>query len=108
GLTGNSLFYPLFALDPTNSNNIAFGTTVINLDGAQGTGSWPTHVVLPGISGVVSAVNYINSNLIYAATSAGEVYRAVNSGGTWTATSLQAAPLPARWIWDIAPLPADN
>src|SRR5262249_46759370 len=62
---------------------------------------------LPGITGRVSALSYVNANLIYAATSSGEVYRAMKTDATWTATRISAAPLPARWIWDIAPLPTD-
>src|SRR5262249_8859598 len=80
GLNGDSLFYPLFALTPASPSNIAFGTTAICLDPAQGTSGWPTVVSLPGIAGRVSALSYVNANLIYAATSSGEVYRAVKSG----------------------------
>jgi hypothetical protein len=106
GLVGNSLFYPPFAYDDTNSQNMAFGTDRINLDAAQGTGGWPTKVTLPGISGDVSAIHYVNSSLIYAATSSGQVYRLVKGMG-WTATAINAAPLPARWIWDISALPGN-
>src|SRR6266850_1122368 len=106
GLVGGSLFYPPFAFDDTNSQNLAFGTDRVNLDAAQGTGGWPSQVSLPGAAGLVSALHYLNSTLIYAATSSGEVYRLVK-GASWTATLISAAPLPARWIWDISALPAD-
>src|SRR6266850_2577270 len=106
GLVGGSLFYPPFAFDDTNSQNLAFGTDRVNLDAAQGTGGWPSQVSLPGAAGFVSALHYLNSTLIYAATSSGEVYRLVK-GASWTATLISAAPLPARWIWDISALPAD-
>ena len=110
GITGNSLFYPPLALDPTNQNNIVFGGDRLSLDASQGTGGWPTTVTLPGITGseLVSALAYVNSSLIYAATSSGKVYRAVLSGASWTATEIDAAPLPTRWIWDIAVDPADS
>jgi photosystem II stability/assembly factor-like uncharacterized protein len=107
GLLGTSLFYPPFDYDETNSQNIAFGTDRINLDAAQGTGGWPVKVVLPGISGVVSAICYVHSDLIYTGTTSGQVYRLTRSGTTWAAQALQAAPLPSRWIWDIAPRPGD-
>ena len=107
GLSGGALFYPPYAYDETNSQNLAFGTTKINLDTAQGTGGWPVKVTLPGIVGNVSAVVYPSSNLIYAGTSSGQVYRLVRSGGTWTATAIHAAPLPSRWIWDVAVQPGD-
>jgi photosystem II stability/assembly factor-like uncharacterized protein len=107
GLAGNSLFYPPFAYDATNPQNLAYGTDRINLDGAQGTGGWPVKVTLPGVSGRVSAVLYLASNLIYAGTSSGQVYRLVQAGGAWTATLISAAPLPSRWIWDIAVRPGN-
>src|SRR5262249_37638779 len=107
GLAGNGLFYPPMTLDQVNANNIAFGTDRINLDTAQGAGGWPTKVTLPGISGRVSAISYVNANLIYCATSAGRVYKLSKSGATWTATTISANPLPSRWVWDVAPLPGD-
>lgn len=118
GLVGGSLFYPPFAYQDGNPMNIAFGTDRINLDAAQGAGGWTTKVPtlplpngspLPGI-GVnerVSAIHYVNANLIYAATSAGKVYRLVQAAG-WTATAIHAAPLPARWVWDISTLPGNS
>jgi photosystem II stability/assembly factor-like uncharacterized protein len=107
GILGSGLFYPPMALDQSNQNNIAFGTNRINLDASQGTGGWPTKVTLPGIGAQesVSAIAYVNSNLIYAGTSAGKVYRLSRSGGVWTAAAIQASPLPASFIWDISPLP---
>ncbi len=108
GLAGG-LFYPPFTYDETNSQNLAFGTSEIRLTATQGTGpGWPTGVSLPGIgAALVSAVHYPNSNLIYAATSSGMVYRLVKTGMTWTATAIHAAPLPARWIWDISTVPGN-
>lgn len=107
GLTGTALFYPPFAYDQTNSQNIAFGTDRINIDTAQGTGHWPTKVTLPGISGLVSAISFVNSTLIYAGTTSGQVYR-IAKGATWPANGvpIHAAPLPSRWIWALATSPA--
>jgi photosystem II stability/assembly factor-like uncharacterized protein len=109
GLQGNSLFYPPMALDETNPSNVAFGTNQVNLDAAQGTGGWPTHVALPGIGmrENVSALHYVNSNLIYVGSTLGKVYRLAFSMGNWTATALHAAPLPGNWIWEIRSRP-DN
>jgi hypothetical protein len=108
GVQGNNyLFYPPMTLDESNPNNVAFGTDRINLDAAQGTGGWPSKVLLPGITGKVSALHYVNSNLLYAATTRGEVYRLTLASGNWTATALHAAPLPANWIWEIRARP-DN
>ena len=108
GIAGSSLFYPPLALDATNSANIAFGTDRICLDSAEGTGGWGTQISLPGITGLVSTINYVNSSLIYAATTAGEVYRAVKSAGVWSATAIHAAPLPSRWIWHVSVSPTDS
>jgi hypothetical protein len=105
--TGGALFYPPWTFDDTNPQSLALGTDRINLDGAQGTGGWPVKVTLPGIAGSVSAVHYPNANLIYAGTSSGQVYRLVRTAGVWTATAVHAAPLPSRWIWDIATVPGD-
>jgi hypothetical protein len=105
GITGNSLFYPPIALDETNPSNIALGTTLINLDAAQGTGGWPIKVNLPGITGNVTAIHYVNSNLIYVGTTNGQVFRLSKSGTTWTANAINATPLPGQWIWDIVALP---
>jgi photosystem II stability/assembly factor-like uncharacterized protein len=107
GLSGSSLFYPPFAMDETNSNNIAFGAQKVFIDNAQGTGGWPQSVTLPGATGFVSAIDFVNSNLIYAGTIQGEIYKLTLSGGVWTAVALHASPLPARFIWDIDTLPAD-
>ncbi|HEX8907524.1 MAG TPA: hypothetical protein VF771_21965, partial [Longimicrobiaceae bacterium] len=105
GLLGPALFYPPLALDATNPQHIALGTDRINLDAAQGTGGWPAKVALPGISGLVSAIQYPSSTLIYAGTTTGQVYRLTQSGGVWTAKLISAAPLPARYVTDIAVKP---
>lgn len=107
GLTSNSLFYPPFAMDQTNAQNIAFGLDSIALDSAQGTGGWPTVVALPGISGFVSAIAFVNSTLIYACSTSGQVYRLKNNG-SWSATAIHASPLPQNsWIWGVSTLPSD-
>ena len=102
GLSGESLFYPPMTLDQSNSNNVAIGGMKLFLDAAQGTGGWPTSITLPGLSSKISAINYVNSNLIYVGTDGGQAYRIVKSGSTWTPTIISVAPLPSRFIWDIA------
>jgi hypothetical protein len=88
-------------------SNVAFGTSQINLVTTQGTGGWPTKVALPGMgtNEFVSSICYANSNLIYAGTTAGKVFRLVQTAGTWTAAAIHAAPLPTRFIWDIGVRP---
>jgi photosystem II stability/assembly factor-like uncharacterized protein len=107
GIAGSGLFYPPLAADQTNQNNVAFGTDQINLDSAQGAGAWPTKVALPGLAAgeFVTAICYANSDLIYAGTTSGKVYRLVQTSGVWAATAIHAAPLPPRFIWDISTRP---
>jgi len=110
----NTLFYPPMAACRTNANALALGTTLVNIDAAEGTGGWPatTQVSLPGMAlkERVSALSYVNANLIYAGTELGKVYKLVFATG-WTATLISAAPLPAgltRYITDLSPLPANS
>jgi photosystem II stability/assembly factor-like uncharacterized protein len=106
GLSGSALFYAPLTLDQTNSKNIAIGGSAVFLDQGQGALKWPSAVILPGATGLVSAISYTNSNLIYVGTHLGEVYRLTRDGETWSATAIHRAPLPTqRWVWDIAPLP---
>jgi photosystem II stability/assembly factor-like uncharacterized protein len=108
GLAGSSLFYPPMVADATDSRNLAFGTDRLCLDSSGGVGGWPVAITLPGIAGRVSAIAYVNSDLIYAGTTSGKVYRAARAGTAWTATQIGASPLPARWIWDLAAPPDDG
>ena len=109
GLNGNGLFYPPAAISPS-SERLAWGTTVMNVDDAMGTGGWPgPGISLPGLNGAVSAVTFANPSLIYCASTSGQVYRLDLSGGTWTTRTLHASPLPSgQWIWDIKSLPGDD
>src|SRR5262249_9272918 len=102
-------FYPPFALDQTDPCNIAFGTDRINLDGSQGTGGWPTKVTLPYLSSTdtVSAIHYVNSNLIYVGTSKGKVYRLTKTGAAWVARAIALSALPRQLIWDVTARPDD-
>lgn len=102
-----SLFYPPMTLDQSNPNNVAIGGEKLFLDAAQGTGGWPTKISLPGLTGFISAINYANSDLIYVGTIKGQVYRLTKKSGGWTASLISAAPLPSRWIWDVATKPGD-
>jgi hypothetical protein len=104
GILGGGLFYPPMTMDRTNSNNVAFGTDRINLDSNQGLAGWPTKVTLPTIAGVVSAIEYVNSSLIYVGTTSGQVY-VLRFAGVWSATKISALPLPAVQINDIAAVP---
>jgi photosystem II stability/assembly factor-like uncharacterized protein len=105
----NFLFYSPFALDKTNSNNIAIGgKNMLYLDDSQGLEGWQTRVPLPGENEFVSSINYVNSNLIYLATIKGSVFRLIKSGNDWQVQAINSESLPRRWIWDIVTLPNDN
>jgi photosystem II stability/assembly factor-like uncharacterized protein len=109
GITGSSLFYPPFALCSANSSWIAFGAMKLFIDDNQGLNGWPLskQVTLPGATGPISAINFVDLSLIYCATDMGQVYavRSTNGGATWTASVIHAAPFPARFVWDIATVP---
>ena len=68
----NTLFYPPMTACRTNASALALGTTVVNLDPAEGTGGWPTKVSLPGlVSGeVVSDQNGLLGSALDAALKA--------------------------------------
>ena len=106
GIGGTAaLFYPPFAACRTDPVRVAMGTSLVNIDTAQGTGGWPTKVTLPGLAAGerLSALCFVDPNLIYAGTETGKVYKLV--GPAWTATLVSQAPLPTSYIWDVSPLP---
>jgi photosystem II stability/assembly factor-like uncharacterized protein len=114
GLGGaNSLFYPPMTACRTNATALALGTTVVNIDPTEGTSHWTTQLSLPGLlinnGEVVSALSYVDANLIYAGTNFGKVYKLAFVSGSWTTAQLiSASPLPVRYISDISPLPGNN
>ena len=107
GITTGGLFYPPLAMDDTNPNNLAMGTDRIYLDANQGQNGWTAKVSLPGLSGSVSAIHYVNSTLIYTASTSGQVYKLVK-GASWSASLISAAPLPGAYIWDVSALPGSS
>ena len=109
GIGGSdALFYPPMTACKTNTNALALGTTVVNIDPAQGASHWTTQVALPGLAvgELVTSLSYVNGNLVYAATNAGKVYKLALSGATWTATVVSQAPLPVANITDLTALTA--
>ena len=119
------LMYAPFALDRENPKNIAFGSDRIFLDTNQGLNGWKitsgnekgkeNSVPLPFLykdpkgekpAELVSAINFVNSNLIYAATIFGKVYRIINDSDGWRASRIDT-DLPSMYVWDVATMP-DN
>ena len=114
-LEDRSLFYPPFTLDQSNSHNIAFGTNKIYLDTEQGSNKWKIegrensiHLDLDPKE-LVSAINYVSSNLIYAATIYGKIFRVTKTQDGWNPDRIDDADLlPKLYIWDIANMPNDQ
>ena len=104
-----SNFYPPLTLDKTNPNNIAIGGKELYLDNSKGRNGWPDHIDLNLADGdLISAINYVNSNLIYVGTNLGHVYRLNKQANNWTVQAIHRSPFPRRYIWDIANLPNDE
>jgi photosystem II stability/assembly factor-like uncharacterized protein len=105
-----SNFYAPLTLDKTNPNNIAIGGEILYLDHSKGKDGWPDRVDLNLPAGdLISAINYLNSNLIYVGTNGGRIYRLTKSANNWTTKAIHADPFPIdRYIWDIATLPNDE
>jgi photosystem II stability/assembly factor-like uncharacterized protein len=110
-ISGNpSNFYPPMALDRSNSNNIAIGGQILYLDHSKGTGGWPDRIDLNlSQSDLISAINFVNTKIIYVGTNQGSVYRVARTGNNWTVHAIHASPFPTdRYIWDIGTLPDDE
>jgi photosystem II stability/assembly factor-like uncharacterized protein len=111
-----SLFYAPFTLDQENSKNIAFGSNKVFLDTDQGRKKWKTpsrreNSVELNLDPdeLVSAIDYVKSNLMYVGTTKGKVYRLTNLRNSWDFTAIHADPLPKLYVWDVAPIPGiDN
>ena len=103
-----SLFYAPFTLDKENPKNIAFGSNKIFLDNDQGLINWKklgeenSIELFPiGKGELVSAINFVNSGLIYAGTIFGKVYRIVKKDKDWKMSRIDNDALPKLYIWDI-------
>jgi hypothetical protein len=80
-------------LDKTNSNNIAIGGRKLYIDYSQGKGSqgevgWKDSIDLNlpqdnGVQDLISAINFVNSNLLYVGTNHGRVYCVTGTKNNW-------------------------
>jgi photosystem II stability/assembly factor-like uncharacterized protein len=114
-LTGDSNFYPPMTLDKTNANNIAIGgNRRLYIDYSKGEGGWTDLINLEqpgdniGSDHRISAINFVNSNLIYVGTNSGGIYRVTKSENKWTPQPIHSPPFPDRYVWDISTLPRDQ
>jgi photosystem II stability/assembly factor-like uncharacterized protein len=106
GLSGDrSLFIPPMVHDPAVSGRVYFGTFRVWQTMDYGN-SWTA--ISPDLTAGAAAVTSIsvsqaNSNVVYATTSEGRVWRTTNAnlgaGATWT--NLTKAPLPARYATEV-------
>jgi photosystem II stability/assembly factor-like uncharacterized protein len=125
----SSAFYAPFALDQSNPKNIAFGAMessngtsgrisgVIALDSKQGLNDWrKAPIKIPNLLNdeEISAINYVNSNLIYVGTSKAKVFRLTKVHKQWIVKAIHNTPLPIInnqrdiRIWDVATHPKDS
>src|SRR5437867_3887403 len=110
-ISGNpSNCYTPKTLDKTNASNIAIGGQILYLDHSKGTGGWPERINLNlPQNDLISAINFVNTKLIYVGTNQGRVYRVIRNGNNWTVHAIHASPFPTdRYIWDIATLLDDE
>ncbi len=110
GPHGLSLFYPPFALDPSDSNNIAFGTENMCFYD-QGQNSWKNICIGLDRDEFVSAINYVASNLIYAGTTSGKLFLFEKINNEWTNSKLESnndISIPDQYIWNIATYGENN
>ncbi len=104
----NSNFYPPLTLDKTNPNNIAIGGEILFIDHSRGMSGWSDRVNLNLSNDFISAINYVNSNLVYIGTTVGKVFRLIKNANNWNVQAINSPPFPNRYIWDIATLPNDD
>ena len=111
------LFYAPFTLDQSRSKNIAFGADKIYSDDDQGHNGWKTlggpidlHLDPPKgqtPAELISALNFVNSSMIYAATIYGKVFRVTKTKNSWQSVRIDNGSLPPLYIWDVATMPDD-
>jgi photosystem II stability/assembly factor-like uncharacterized protein len=116
---GTSLFFPPFTLDQTNSNNIALGTSNLYLYD-QSLKKWDESepnkwevIEFQELSSkeLISAINYVNSNLIYVGTTEGKIFLLTKVNNKWKSDILESSndgALPDNYIMDIATYPENN
>jgi|GEM_PF-1934435 len=97
-----ALFYAPFALDPVRQGVIFYGTHRLYLSVNRGDSWTPISGDLSKGQGSVSAIGVAAAagGTLYVGTSDGNVQVTENDGGAWTNST--KAPLPNRWVSDIA------
>ncbi len=105
----HSNFYPPLSLDKTNADNIAIGGKILYLDHSKGKDNWPERIDIQiPENDLISAINYVSTNLIYLGTIEGRIYCLTKHNGEWKVGAIHSPDFPRRYIWDIATLPNDE
>lgn len=102
--TNGNWFYPPFEMDPNDSRVLFVGYERLWRTTNSGD-SWTsiTGTLVGGTTNITAiAVAPSDSNTVYVGMQNGSVFRVTQSMGTWTATNVTSAPLPAGQISDIA------
>ena len=111
GITTNTnWFYPPFTIDPNDSTVIFVGYDELWRTTTSGD-AWTaiTGSLVSGTTNITAiAVAPSDSNTVYVGMQNGRVFKVTQSGGTWTASDVTSAPLPAGTVSDIAIHPTDS
>ncbi|GEM_PF-1436962 len=101
-------FYLPFEVDPSSQGVLYLGTNRVYRTENRGVLWTAISAVLDGRANVRSiGVPPSNPNLLYVGTTSGQIHRGVQANGQWTWANLTAAPLPQRFLSDIAIHPTD-
>ena len=107
--TNSNWFYPPLEMDPTDSQVLYVGYDRLWRTANSGDTWTDISGVLVGAGTNVTAIAAApsDSNTVYVGMQNGDVFRLTQNMGTWTATDVTSAPLPAGQISDIAIHPTD-
>ncbi len=107
--TNSNWFYPPLEMDPGDSTVLYVGYDRL-WRSADGGGTWTAitaSLIGTGTNITAIAIAPSDSNRVYVGMQNGSVFRLTFSAGSWTATNVTSAPLPAGQISDIAVHPSN-
>jgi len=111
GITTNTnWFYPPFAMDPNDSTVLYVGYDELwrTTNSADAWTAITGSLVGAGTNITAITIAPSNSNTLYVGMQNGQIFKVTQSAGTWTATDVTSAPLPAGTVSDIAVHPTDS
>ncbi len=102
--TNSNWFYPPFEMDPSDSRVLFVGYERLWRTTNSGDAWTGITGTLVGAATNITAIAVApsDSNTVYVGMQNGNVFRVTQSMGTWTATDVTSAPLPAGQVSDIA------